>query len=78
MKLYKVKRFDKTFESVLVQANSKEEAQEIAQMDHIYMNNGEILESSYKTEVVKEKPIGRIVHTKTGYIDADGITHNIK
>lgn len=75
MKLYKVKVIEKTISVVLVEASTMCEAIEIAQMSHVDIGHGELLDSDWKAERLSEKPVGRIINTKDGYKDADGKLH---
>lgn len=74
-KIFEVIRRDTTVESCYVMAETKEEAEEIAQMDHVAMSDGEIEDSKYSSYRLRDRPKGRIVHTRSGYEDANGVLH---
>lgn len=75
MKYYSVKLIEKTVSEILVAASSKKEAEVIAQMDHCDPGHGEVFDQKYKANKLEERPLGRIIMTGRGYIDANDKFH---
>lgn len=75
MKTFRVIRESLSREEVLIQANSPEEAEEIAEeKDHIHWGKEELIhcEVTNAFKVKKKEIKGRIINTVDGYIEADG------
>lgn len=52
MSIYRVKQFCRTVATILVEAETEEQAEQIAQQDRIYFGKDEVLEIEYTSEKV--------------------------
>ncbi len=69
---FKIIRTEVTISETFVEAESESEAMEIAQADHISFGKEEVQSVDDEVIPMRDRPIGRIIHTETGYIDGDG------
>lgn len=77
-KFYEVYRVQKIIASVLVKATSRAEALELAEdynRDIFNDAKDEVTDCIYSASVLKERPQGRIINTKDGYLDATDQHH---
>lgn len=72
-KLFKVVKTESIVSETLIEAESAEQAIEIAESEHVSFGKEELQHTETEAhEVVKTMRMGRIIHTETGYINGDG------
>lgn len=71
-RIFKIIRTEITVSETFVEAESEDQALEIAQADHVSFGKEEFQDSNDEVIPMRDRPIGRIIHTETGYINGDG------
>jgi hypothetical protein len=70
MPIFEITRKEISSETTLIEAETKEEALNIAhECDHIHFTPNQDYNSTDKAKKIKHSPVGRIVHTRTSYFN---------
>ena len=68
MPIFEVKKLEKCVSTVLIEANSPDEAKQIAHSsDHVEWGKDEVISAHLNAHKIDKRPRGKIVHTSKDY-----------